>query len=171
MQRIWKQAGILTAVLVWSCAALPAENTAFGQHYPQAHGGGYPQPGMYDQSAMYGMQQGMPAGYGMQGGYGMPGQTPPPGMYGTSYDQYARTWEGNFKQPTAAMNGGAFNAYGPNGSNRAYPTHRMALRYHAPRNLVYPQQNQPAAVVQYPYYTFKGPTDFFRNEPVPVTRY
>ena len=27
--------------------------------------------------------------------------------------------------------------------------------------LVYPPQNAPPAVVQYPYYTVKGPTDFF----------
>ena len=30
-----------------------------------------------------------------------------------------------------------------------------------PKDLVYPPANQPGAVVQYPYYTVKGPTDFF----------
>ena len=30
-----------------------------------------------------------------------------------------------------------------------------------PRNLVYPPDNTPAAVVQYPYYTCKGPDDYF----------
>lgn len=40
--------------------------------------------------------------------------------------------------------------------------HYTVPREHGyPKELVYPQQNQPAAVVQYPYYTVKGPDDFF----------
>ena len=34
-------------------------------------------------------------------------------------------------------------------------------RYRAPKDLVYPPANQPAGVVVYPYYTLKGPDDFF----------
>ena len=30
-----------------------------------------------------------------------------------------------------------------------------------PQGIVYPQRNQPAGVINYPYYTVKGPTDFF----------
>lgn len=41
------------------------------------------------------------------------------------------------------------------------PTHHHTWEYHAPKNLVYPPANQQPAVVQYPYYTVKGPTDFF----------
>ena len=37
-------------------------------------------------------------------------------------------------------------------------------RYKAPQNLKYPPANQPAGVVVYPYYTVKGPDDFFLNE-------
>jgi hypothetical protein len=37
-------------------------------------------------------------------------------------------------------------------------------RYRAPHNLKYPPANQPAGVVVYPYYTLKGPDDFFLNE-------
>jgi len=37
-------------------------------------------------------------------------------------------------------------------------------RYRAPKNLRYPPANQPAGVVVYPYYTLKGPDDFFLNE-------
>jgi hypothetical protein len=37
-------------------------------------------------------------------------------------------------------------------------------RYKAPKNLVYPPANQPAGVVVYPYYTVKGPDDFFLNQ-------
>ena len=42
-----------------------------------------------------------------------------------------------------------------------HPVHRNYVNYKVPNNLSYPQQNTPAATVQYPYYTLKGPTDFF----------
>ena len=42
-----------------------------------------------------------------------------------------------------------------------YPTHHHWYRYQPPKNLVYPPANQPGAVVNYPYYTLKGPDDFF----------
>lgn len=41
------------------------------------------------------------------------------------------------------------------------PTHHHTWEYTPPQNLKYPDPNQPPAVVQYPYYTVKGPTDFF----------
>ena len=41
------------------------------------------------------------------------------------------------------------------------PTHHHTYDYRQPRDLVYPPQNQPAAAVVYPYYTLKGPSDFF----------
>lgn len=41
------------------------------------------------------------------------------------------------------------------------PTHHHTWEYHQPKGLVYPPANQPPAAVQYPYYTVKGPTDFF----------
>ena len=41
------------------------------------------------------------------------------------------------------------------------PTHHHTSSYNAPKDLKYPQANQPPAVYQYPYYTVKGPTDFF----------
>lgn len=42
---------------------------------------------------------------------------------------------------------------------RAKWDHRWS--YVPPQNLSYPAPNQPGAVVQYPYYTLKGPSDFF----------
>ena len=44
--------------------------------------------------------------------------------------------------------------------------HRGQYHYHTysykkPNNLVYPQQNQPGGATTYPYYTHKGPSDFF----------
>lgn len=41
------------------------------------------------------------------------------------------------------------------------PTHHHTWDYNAPKGLTYPDQNQPPATVQYPYYTIKGPSDFF----------
>jgi len=41
------------------------------------------------------------------------------------------------------------------------PTHHHTWEYNAPKGLTYPAQNQPPATVQYPYYTIKGPSDFF----------
>lgn len=63
-------------------------------------------------------------------------------------------------------NGGYGDPYagysnGPGGPNDWYPTHRHHFHYTPPKNLVYPAQNQPTAMVQYPYYTVKGPSDFF----------
>ena len=108
-------------------------------------------------NGMYG-QPGMPSGMG-QYGPGMYGQAPlgtgqmPPGVYGTSYPEFAQTWRGKFVQPT--------NPHAPAGT---FPTHRYDIRYHAPKNLVYPQAGQPAGVTVYPYYTTRGPTDFFMDD-------
>lgn len=41
------------------------------------------------------------------------------------------------------------------------PKHHHTYDYKQPKNLVYPPHNQPAGVVVYPYYTLKGPSDFF----------
>ncbi len=40
------------------------------------------------------------------------------------------------------------------------PKNYQTYKY-IPPAAVYPQQNQPLGVVQYPYYTHKGPDDFF----------
>ena len=57
--------------------------------------------------------------------------------------------------------GGSYHQ-GPCG-NYQYPTHVHSFSYYPPKDLVYPQPNTPAAVIQYPYYTVKGPDDFFLN--------
>lgn len=41
------------------------------------------------------------------------------------------------------------------------PTHTYQHQYKVPRNLVYPEANAPGGVMVYPYYTHKGPDDFF----------
>ena len=45
-----------------------------------------------------------------------------------------------------------------------YPTHRFSQAYKVPNDLVYPAQNAVGGAVVYPYYTHKGPSDFFRAE-------
>lgn len=40
---------------------------------------------------------------------------------------------------------------------------RIFAHYTQPTGLLYPPQNQPAGVTFYPYYTVKGPSDFFYN--------
>ena len=42
-----------------------------------------------------------------------------------------------------------------------FPVHRNFYTYTTPDGLSYPPQNAPPAVYQYPYYTLRGPTDFF----------
>ena len=42
-----------------------------------------------------------------------------------------------------------------------HPTHRNSFTYNVPEDLMYPPSPTQAAVYQYPYYTFRGPTDFF----------
>ncbi len=42
-----------------------------------------------------------------------------------------------------------------------HPVHRNFHSYQVPRGLSYPQDDAPPASYQYPYYTTRGPTDFF----------
>lgn len=52
---------------------------------------------------------------------------------------------------------GCNDGCGPSGCPQHYQTYRFAW----PENTVSPPQGLPAGMVQYPYYTFRGPTDFF----------
>ena len=47
------------------------------------------------------------------------------------------------------------------GYRNGMPQHVQTYQYDWPQNMVYPQQGVPAGMVQYPYYTLRGPTDFF----------
>lgn len=47
------------------------------------------------------------------------------------------------------------------GCKHGHPQHYHSYRYDWPQNMVYPQGPVPAGLVQYPYYTLKGPSDFF----------
>jgi hypothetical protein len=47
------------------------------------------------------------------------------------------------------------------GHHHFYRYKEPPYQHKGPQQLVYPPANSPAAVVQYPYYTHKGPSDFF----------
>ena len=47
------------------------------------------------------------------------------------------------------------------GYQNGMPQHVQTYQFDYPQNMVYPQQGPPAGMVQYPYYTLRGPTDFF----------
>ncbi|WP_339731563.1 hypothetical protein [uncultured Gimesia sp.] len=61
---------------------------------------------------------------------------------------------GNYCPP--GWNNGHKNVY----NHKQRPRNYQTYKYNPPA-AVYPQQNQPLATVQYPYYTHKGPDDFF----------
>jgi len=47
---------------------------------------------------------------------------------------------------------------------RPYPEHHFSYSYSRPNNLSYPPPQVPGGAIVYPYYTLKGPSDFFRDD-------
>jgi len=45
-----------------------------------------------------------------------------------------------------------------------YPQHHVSYSYSRPNNLQYPPPQVPGGAIVYPYYTLKGPSDFFRDD-------
>jgi hypothetical protein len=94
--------------------------------------------------------------FGFEGGY----YTGPEGYY-TEHRKHSYSYGG--------MNGGCPHCqYGmacpPAGCpecGHTCPQHHNTYEYHWPKNLVYPSPVVPAGMVQWPYYTLRGPTDFF----------
>jgi len=88
----------------------------------------------------------------------------------TYYNQSGQTFgPGGQMMNVSFPNGGGYQGNCPSGDCnfgcRGYgwkPHHQHTFRYDQPK-LKYPQANQRPAVVQYPYYTVKGPSDFFYN--------
>lgn len=65
---------------------------------------------------------------------------------------------GGWGDPTHGLVHGAVNHLrGP------YPKHHFTYAYKRPHNLQYPPPQVPGGVIVYPYYTLKGPSDFFRK--------
>ncbi|TWT55443.1 hypothetical protein KOR42_28290 [Thalassoglobus neptunius] len=85
----------------------------------------------------------------------------PPGQYGQQmYPQYG-SYGGYASCPVAGSACG--------GCQSCYPKHRYSSAYNVPRGygpggqLQYPQKNATGGAIVYPYYTHKGPSDFFRK--------
>ncbi|QDU81799.1 hypothetical protein Pla110_35490 [Polystyrenella longa] len=82
------------------------------------------------------------------------------GEYGGGY--------GDGSCPTCPPGGAYGNGCPPGGPDGMicrtpwHPTHHHSYSYEQPNNLRYPS-NQPGSIVRYPYYTMKGPDDFFRK--------
>lgn len=97
-------------------------------------------------------QNPMPAGAAMAPQHG---PTPGPIYYDGPREQGAQSCPPSHCHP----NGAECPLCAPD--NFWTPTHHHTFDYKQPKNLSYPPQNQPAGVVVYPYYTCKGPSDFF----------
>ena len=65
-------------------------------------------------------------------------------------------------QPGGCQPGGCQPGGGCGRDGDCNPKHTYTYSYSRPNNLVYPQQNMPAGATVYPYYTHKGPSDFFQ---------
>ncbi len=81
---------------------------------------------------------------------------------------------GGCPQPGACPGGNCPGGYCPgagcptghcnSGEIVCQPHHGYTFSYKAPNDLRYPPANVPGGAVVYPYYTHKGPSDFFRKE-------
>lgn len=79
---------------------------------------------------------------------------------GGGYADASGCWHG----PMAGAYGPGMMGGGMNGGMAGNPEpmgHTINYTTSMPKNLRYPNPNVPPTVVQYPYYTTKGPSDFF----------
>lgn len=93
----------------------------------------------------------------------MRGQSPdsyaqPGPMQQANYNQFGTYY--NDMKMDQFVNGGYCD---PSGCGREFcaPPQCYRFQYQVPQGLNYPPQNAMPGVVQYPYYTVKGPDDFF----------
>ncbi|WP_437206995.1 hypothetical protein [Planctomicrobium sp. SH664] len=91
------------------------------------------------------------------------GQACPPGGAGAAGGEYY----GNCPHGNCPNNGGCphgCRSCGNGNDLNWYPKHGYSYSYKRPNDLVYPAQGAVGGAVVYPYYTHKGPSDFFRKE-------
>ncbi len=65
------------------------------------------------------------------------------------------------QMPQAPAADGGYYCPPATDSQHGLRQHRHWFTYDQPTDLRYPAANAPAPVVQYPYYTVKGPSDYF----------
>lgn len=68
-----------------------------------------------------------------------------------------------FAEYGACPGGGCHPGHCGNGGHGC-PQHYHSYSYQRPQNLSYPAPNAVGGSVVYPYYTHKGPSDFFRDD-------
>lgn len=147
MNRLSLGAGLLLCVAMTGCA----ETQAIRAQSPSDQYSVVP-AGCSDSNCQGtpGCQPGCPNGGGYGGGYGVGANSPYCPQYGGGM---------TFGQVQAHHAGWQNQQFGGNGFR--HPNHRHWYSYEEPKGLVYPPANTPAAMVQYPYYTLKGPECFF----------
>lgn len=132
---------VVVAISSWSAVASAQE---FGSDVGPVTG---PSPMMgvpgYQPSPMV---QSYPSPYFAGGMYGAPNYCPPGA-------------EGNRFCPPGMLG----RYFGGNG-RRSQPIYDYQYRYKRPQNLLYPAPLQGAGAIVYPYYTVKGPDDFFLDK-------
>lgn len=116
------------------------------------------------QAAQQRVQQQIAQRYAAAGAEQQPG-----GYQQANHQQYQQGYQQPYQQgyqsndqgycPPYGGNGG----YGGDGSGRAMPCQHYKYRYVVPQGLNYPPQNAMPGVIQYPYYTVKGPDCFFHQ--------
>lgn len=95
--------------------------------------------------------------FGYEGGY----YAGPEGYYTDRGMKKAYKYGGHGGGCPHCQNGTACPPDGCQHCGHGCPKHHMTYSYKWPDNQVYPPAVMPPAMVQYPYYTFRGPTDFF----------
>jgi hypothetical protein len=82
------------------------------------------------------------------------------GQHGHAHCDYCKGRGCPHCKGTGYRDGGAGHAGHGDGGQWA-PTHLYHHMYKIPQGMVYPQNPTPGAITVYPYYTHKGPDDFF----------
>lgn len=72
--------------------------------------------------------------------------------------QNSHAGHGGMHDPHGLIGGTMNHLRGP------YPKHNFTYSYSRPNNLSYPPPQVPGGAIVYPYYTLKGPSDFFRDD-------
>jgi hypothetical protein len=100
------------------------------------------------------------------GQYGPPGgqQGPPNGQYGPPWTGgHAYSYPSDWVHPGQPYSGGHYGYWGGAHRTPGYPRHHKHREYVGP-------QGPPTAQVAYPYYTVRGPRDFFLDNPPSIGR-
>lgn len=121
---------------------------------PGAYGSGHwdthSYPGVPRVAGTIGYKAGVVGYAGLQKGYHV-------AKHGWRFLEGDPDYHGHWNHPHQVAQYG----YGGAGGGNWGPQHRIFYTYHHPTDLRYPPPQVPAAIVQYPYYTNRGPTDFF----------